>query len=224
MGVEEKKYLSNSALEKINKLYGAIFDENGEIRSEFRLTNDEMQQLNECPDDKKNGAIHKVEFLYNSVLYEKYDKNVQELCNLCYNSYLLERKHMMLTTPFLATNINVGFDGCNCTFDGRNIDSDGFNIKLSLKDKNNNSDYYIFINKKEKEITGKLELRIGKTETGGHFPSINYEKEISFDIKKINNEQANTVIEFAKSKIIARIQYLKNEITKLEEEHKTPKR
>lgn len=95
---------------------------------------------------------------------------------------------------------------------------------MLLNDKNNNSDYYIIINKKEKEITGKLELRIGKTETGGPFPSINYEKKISFDIQKINNEQANNVIEFAKSKIIARIQYLKNETTKLEEEHKTPKR
>lgn len=81
-----KKELYDSAYGKINKLYELIFDDNGYLKSEFNLTDEEIEAFRGYSDNLDDGKKRKLEILFGGIIYNKYTfkseltvKNIFEL-------------------------------------------------------------------------------------------------------------------------------------------------
>jgi hypothetical protein len=83
----ENSELYNSAIEKMQSLYKTVFDEKGNLKPEFKLTDDEIKAFHNYPDDLKSKSDRQLEDLFSNIVYNKYTyicgtiiSNIYEIC------------------------------------------------------------------------------------------------------------------------------------------------
>lgn len=92
----ERKELYNSATNKLQKIYGLIFDENGNMKPEFNLTDEEIEAFRSLPGDSDSQRKALFETLFGGIIYNKYtfmcEPVIQSIFDLSYQIYLLCKK------------------------------------------------------------------------------------------------------------------------------------
>lgn len=92
----EKKELYNSAINKLQKMYELLFDENGNLRPEINLTDDEIKAFRNSAGDINNQGKVLFETLFGGIIYNKYtfkyEKLIKKIFELSEQIFLLNRK------------------------------------------------------------------------------------------------------------------------------------
>ena len=172
----KKKELFNSATAKLQKMYELLFDENGNLKSEFNLTDEEIEVFRNSTDDIDTQRKTIFETLFGGIIYNKYTFMYEHLLEKMYESceqiFLLSRKknssyNQNQTYTCQAHNWNGNF-----LFSGNGDPSCDYkymqSTKIGLYNLNGTYSYEIELSKNEKtsKINGKLIIirdRVRKT-------------------------------------------------------------
>ena len=151
--------LYKSATDKLQKLHDLIYDENGNIRPEFSLTDEELKAFRDYSDE--SGKKEQFEVLFGGIIYDKGSHNSEAVLENIYDMSskiyeLCVNNHESWSPNYVYTKSASNWDG-NVLFSAdRNFKS----IKISLYNLNDKFEHVISLSKDPgyKKIVGFVNI------------------------------------------------------------------
>ena len=202
----ERKELYDSAYSKIKKLYEAIFDENGDLKPDFYLTDEEIEAFRNHSD---NSEKQQLETLFGGIIYNKYTfKSEQPIIKR-----LVELSHQIDSLSKRGNDDNNvytrqahNWDG-NVLFytTGHNPNGEYYSVKIGLYNLEGTSEYEI--NLQQEYRTAKTSGKINIVRERRKVPatpwsfSIQDSKAESYDINQISSKEYMNVLLVAEKEL-----------------------
>ena len=172
----EKKEQYNSAMNKLQKLFDTLYDEKGNLKPEFNLTDEEIEEFRNSTDDTDNERKRIFETLFGGIIYNKYtfmyEPMVEKICDLSKKIYMLSRKRKPSYNPNQTYACQAHNWNGNFLFQGNGDEKYGYRLmksaKICLYNLNGTYSYEIELSKDENtsKMTGKITIirdRVRKT-------------------------------------------------------------
>lgn len=181
--------LYKSATDKLQKLHDLIYDENGNIRPEFSLTDEELKAFRNHSDESGIDKKKYFENLFGGIIYNKYSydsevilRNIYNICykiyQLCYASFDPYNPNYVYTKSASGWNGNVLFT-CDRFFK---------NVKVSLFNLDGKYEHVINLtdDKKISKIIGSINVvgdkrKINSLDGNVHFKDYDVE---NYDLRE----------------------------------------
>ena len=221
----KKKELYNSATNKLENIYRLIFDENGNLKPEFNLTDEEIEAFSTLTDNSDNHRKVLFETLFGGIIYNKYtfmcEPIIQSVFNLGYQIYLLCKKknstynpNQIYTCQAHNWNGNILFSGHgNPKPDSELMES----IKIGLYNLNGTYSYEIDLSKDNdsSNLNGRLTIVRDKVKSDSTFyQDCGIE---TYNLNQISSKEVADVVVVAKHELSQLLNNLTIEINKQEE-------
>lgn len=158
--------LYKSATDKLQKLHDLIYDENGKVRDEFRLTPEEVVAFRDYSDE--SGKKEHLEVLFGGIIYDRTSNNsevvLKNIYDMCHKIYKLCRdNHEAYSPNYVYAKSASGWEG-NVLFSAdRNFNS----VNISLYNFEGKYEHVISLAEdiKYKKILGSINIVGDKRKT-----------------------------------------------------------
>jgi len=204
----EKMELYNSAYNKIQKIYELIFDENGNLKPEFYLTDEEIQAFRSYSNNSENDKKHQLETLLGGIIYDQYtfkcESLIKRLFELSRQIDLLTRRKDEPNNVYARQahnwNGNVLFSTT-----GHNPGDKYYSIKIGLYNLKGVSEFDINLQQEynTSKISGKIKIvrekrKVAFTDVQFHIQDFGVE---SYDINQIFSKECIDVLLVAEKEL-----------------------
>lgn len=232
----KKKELYETALGKLQSMYETIFDNNGNLRPEFNLTDEEIEAFRTFKDEDTKQKKKAFETLFSGIIYNKYTLQYEGLVERLYE--LSEQIYSQSSSKNPSYNPNQiyachanNWDG-NFLFSGNGDPKYDFrwmkNAKIGLYNLNGTYSYEIDLAKDEKtsQVKGKLTIvreRVRKTSWSE--PPVYEDHGVeTHSLNEISSEEVADVIAITENELSQILNSLTDDSTKQGETRKSPRR
>lgn len=190
----ENKELYDSAYSKIQKLYRLIFDDNGDLKPEFYLTNEEIEAFRNHFDNSEDGIKHQLETLFGGIIYNKYTFKCEPI--IIKNIFELSRQiNLLLKKKNYSSNHNQIYARQAYNWNGNilfSTDSDCHFVKISLYNLEGTYEYNINLERdsNSSKIKGEIKIIRERRRVGSSSYYKDYGVE-SYDIRQISSKESS---------------------------------
>lgn len=195
----EKNELYNSAYSKMQKLYELIFDDSGDLKPEFYLTDEEIEAFRSHSDNSENYKKQQLETLFGGIIYNKYTFKyepipiIKRLVELSHQIDSLSKRKYDHNNVYARQALN--WDG-NVLFSttGHSPDDKYYSVKIGLYNLEGASEYDINLQQEyaTSKISGKINIvrekrKVAFTNVQFHIQDFGVE---SHDIRQLSSKES----------------------------------
>lgn len=221
----ENSALYNSAIAKMQSLYKTIFDEKGNLKPEFNLTDDEIKAFHNYSDDLKSKRDRQLEDLFSNIVYNKYTyicgAIISNICEICREIEPLWWKQFFQHQSVEGFTVPSGYDD-NMSYEiikdhGPNIEH---HIKISLSNLDGKYDCKITLSQPKNTLKPNGEIIFQKIkEVEDHSPIYSrYDSVVTYDLNQIYSHEIVDVLLIAKEKMKKVLDDIKKQLSQEQDE------
>ena len=204
-----KNELFDSAYRKIKKLYESIFDENGDLKPDFYLTDEEIEAFRSHSDSSESEKKQQLETLFGGIIYNKYTFKsespiIKRLFELSHQIDLLSKRENDPNNVYARQAHN--WDG-NVLFatTGHSPYDKYYSVKIGLYNLEGANEYDINLQQEYKtsKISGKINIvrekrKVAFTDVQFHIQNFGVE---SYDINQTFSKECIDVLLVAEKEL-----------------------